>query len=134
LTPTRRVSTIGRWWPALVWTGLIFTASSIPGSKLDDVGFDFPDKLVHGIEYAILGFLVFSAVRSEGSSGAARAFVVALSWAWLTGIADENYQRLIPLRDPSLADWWADVVGAVVGAAIAWRIGFRGPWARRRER
>ena len=27
----------------------------------------------------------------------------------LVGAVDENYQRLIPLRDPSLADWIADL-------------------------
>ena len=134
MTPTRPVSTIVRWWPALAWTGLIFAASSIPGSRFEDVGFDIPDKLVHGIEYAVLGFLVFVAARGQGSSAGARAFTIAVGWALLTGIADENYQRMIPLRDSSVADWVADVIGAVVGAAIAWRTGFEGPWVRRRGR
>lgn len=134
MTPARRVSTIVRWWPALAWTGLIFAASSIPGSRFEDVGFEIPDKLVHGLEYAVLGFLVFVAARGQGPSAGVRAFALAVSWGLLTGIADESYQRLIPLRDPSVADWVADVLGAAVGAAIAWRTGFEGPLVRRRDR
>lgn len=134
MTPAGRVSTIDRWWPALVWTGLIFVASSIPGSKLDDVGFEIPDKLVHGIEYAVLGFLVFVAARGQGPTAGVRAFALALAWGLVAGTADENYQRLTPLRDPSVADWLADVIGTAVGAAVAWRTGFQGPWVRRRNR
>jgi VanZ family protein len=123
-----------RWWPVLVWTGLIFAASSIPGSKFGDVGFEFSDKIVHGVEYGVLGFLVFLAARPEISPAGLSAFAVALVWVMLTGLVDENYQRLIPLRDSSLADWWADVLGGAIGAAVAWRTGYKGPWTRRRDR
>jgi VanZ family protein len=134
LTPTGRVSTIGRWWPALLWTVLIFAASSVPGSRLEDVGLSIPDKLVHGIEYAILGFLVFAAFRSSGTRVRSRAFVLALLSSAAIGAVDETYQRLISLRDPSLADWCADLIGAAVGAGLAWRTGFEGRRARRSKR
>jgi VanZ family protein len=134
LTPDRRVSNIHRWWPALAWTGLVFAASSIPGSTLEDTGLEIPDKLIHGIEYSVLGFLVFGAARAEGHAAAGRAFFVAVAWAMATAALDENYQRLTPMRDPSFGDWLADAIGAAVGAAIAWRSRFEGRWARRRQR
>jgi VanZ family protein len=131
LTPDNHVSTIGRWWPALLWTGLIFAASSVPGSRLDDVGLEIPDKLVHGIEYAVLGFLVFGGARGPGQRSRARSFLLALLAAAVIGIADENYQRLIPYRDTSLADWGADVLGAACGAGLAWATRFEGLRVRR---
>ena len=130
MTPTRRVSTIGRWWPALVWTALIFTASSIPGSRLDEVGLRIPDKLVHGLEYAVLGALLMRPLRAGPSR---YAFVVAVVLGALVGAVDENYQRLIPMRDSSIADWMADLVGSAAGAAVAWWSVRYGRPGRRRD-
>jgi len=133
LTPQVAVSTIGRWWSVLVWIGLIFAASSVPGSTLDDVGIEIPDKIVHGFEYAVLGLLAFGARRQSRPREGRRAFLVAVAIGAAVGIVDENYQRLIPLRDASVADALADLVGAVIGSAIAWHFGFRGLPPRRRD-
>jgi len=129
LTPPGHVSTIGRWWPVLVWTAVIFAASSVPGSRLDDVGLEIPDKLVHGVEYAVLGFLAFR----SGPGSRARAFVLAVLIGIGVGILDENYQRIIPLRDSSAADWLADGLGTAVGAGVAASNRFAGPRGRRRN-
>jgi VanZ family protein len=134
LTPTGPVSTIGRWWPALAWTALIFGASSIPGSRLEDVGFRIPDKLVHGLEYAVLGALLCGILRAGARRPEWRAFLIAVALGALVGALDENYQRLIPLRDSSFADWIADLVGCAAGAALAWRTGFSGLRRPRRDR
>ena len=60
--------------------------------------------------------------------------LVAAALGALVGAVDENYQRLIPLRDPSFADWIADLVGTTSGAALAWWSGFSGLAGRRRHR
>lgn len=114
----RAVSTIQRWWPPLVWAGLILGMSSVPGSQLDDVGLPVPDKLVHAIEYAVFGALVVRA-REGGGAASRRAALVAVLAGTLLGALDENYQRLVPQRDPSWADWVADVGGSGLGALLA---------------
>jgi VanZ family protein len=119
LTPNQRVSTIGRWWPVLAWTAVIFGASSVPGSNFEDVGFDFPDKAAHAIEYAVLGFIAYRRARVKGGASAGRAFGVALLIGIGVGFLDENYQRMIPLRETSAYDWLADGLGTAAGAGLA---------------
>ena len=113
-----RVSTIQRWWPALAWAGLILGMSSVPGSRLDDVGLQVPDKLVHAVEYAVLGVLALRAATDRGPVSR-RAFWLAIAFAALIGVLDENYQRLVPQRESSAADWVADLVGTFAGVSLA---------------
>ena len=125
MTASRPVSTIERWWPVFLWSGVIFTMSSIPGSRLDDVGFSVPDKLVHALEYALLGFLMLRASTRGGIDLDRRAVAVVLLIGICVGALDENYQRLVPQRDSSAKDWVADVVGVAFGvlfaAGLVWR-------------
>lgn len=114
----RPVSTIQRWWPVLAWAGLILGMSSVPGSQLDGVGLPVPDKLVHAIEYAVFGALVARARTGRGGAPRGPILVAALSGA-LLGALDETWQRFVPQRDPSWADWVADVVGSGLGALLA---------------
>lgn len=132
MTPSRRVSTIERWWPVFLWSGIIFTMSSVPGSRLDDVGLSVPDKLVHMTEFAILGFLSLRARAGGGLTLDRRAVVVALLIGICVGALDENYQRLIPQRDSSAKDWVADVVGTALGVLFAAGLFLRQRGARRR--
>jgi len=88
---------------ALAWAALIFAASSQPGSS---VGLPPPwDKLAHLITYAVLAGLL----RAGGLAPAP-----ALATAALYGLSDEWHQSFVPGRDASLADWAADVSGAVL--------------------
>ena len=119
MTPNQRVSTIGRWWPVLAWTAIIFAASSVPGSNFENVRFDVPDKAVHALEYAVLGFLAFRRARVKGGTSAGKALGVALLIGIGVGFLDENYQRMIPLRETSAYDWLADGLGTVAGAGLA---------------
>ena len=106
--------------------------SSVPGSRLDDVGLNVPDKLVHATEFAILGFLALRARAGGGITLDRRAVVVALMIGICVGALDENYQRLIPQRDSSAKDWVADVVGTALGVLIAAGLFLRQRRARRR--
>lgn len=130
MTAHPRLSTIQRWWPALGWAALILGMSSVPGSRLDEVGLQLPDKLVHTVEYAVLGALMFRAA-ARGHS-ARRALLVAVLFTASVGAIDENYQRLIPQRETSAKDWVADVAGAVIGASLA--AGVRGRVRRGQRR
>ena len=102
-----------RWFPALVWMGVIFRLSAIPGSRLPG-GYS---QLGHFVSYAILGALLawpLSRMRSRGE-----AVAVAVLLASLYGITDEFHQAFVPMRTPDIADWGVDTLGALAGA-IAW--------------
>lgn len=121
MTPSRRLSTIGRWSPVLLWYALVLAASSVSGRRLDDVGIDVPDKLVHFVEYGVLGFLVVRQRFLVPTRPAARAVLGAAAVVAVFGAIDEIYQGFVPFRTPSIADWIADVLGAAAGGWIATR-------------
>lgn len=121
MTPTRRLSTILRWSPVLLWYGVILTMSSISGRRLDDVGIEVPDKLVHAGEYAVLAFLVVRQRFLVPSRPTVRAVLGAVAVVAVLGAVDEIYQGFVPQRTPSVADWVADVTGAALGAWVATR-------------
>ena len=122
MTGSGAVSTIQRWSPVLVWCLAILALSSIPGSTIARVGVRVPDKLVHGIEYAILGYLALRQQLGEPSISRRRAIVTAVLLGIAVGALDESYQRLVPQRTPSWGDWLADTVGVSIGVWVAyWR-------------
>jgi len=102
----------------MLWMGVILAVSSIPGQTLDGVGFTVKDSLAHFVEYAVLGFLAFRLLRAENRGVLAALCGAALLGA-LMGALDENYQRLIPGRMTSWADYLADLGGALFGAGVA---------------
>lgn len=121
MTPSRRLSTIGRWSPVLLWYVLILSVSSISGERLNDVAIDVPDKLVHAVEYGVLGFLVVRQRFLVSARPVLRAVLGAVAVVAVLGAIDEIYQSFIPLRTTSVGDWVADVLGAAAGAWIATR-------------
>lgn len=76
----------------------------------------FADKLVHTVEYGILGALTTWAAPGALSGGQRIASAIGTGLA--VGAADEVYQRSVPGRQSSLADLAADVVGATLGAFL----------------
>lgn len=80
------------------------------------------DKIGHAAAYAALGFLYAVAWHRHGSSHAAVA-ERSLALALLFGALMEFVQSHVG-RDPSMADWIADGIGAVVGIGLwkTWRI------------
>jgi VanZ family protein len=94
------------------WAGVIFAASSIPGS-------DVPGRfgsLAHFAEYAIFGALLRLALSTgtqpdEPSLG-------ALSIASAYGVTDEVHQAFVPMRTPDPVDWIIDSVGAMAGIGL----------------
>lgn len=111
---------ISRWLPLAAWVVLIFGLSSIPGFSTEDV--DLPrwfDKVVHGIEYAILAVLIY---RGFGYGQIRpRWTTVLIAVATGAGLAalDELYQSTVPGRDPSAFDFAADAVGVLAGTLVS---------------
>jgi VanZ family protein len=115
------------WVPVALYAGVIFFLSDqshpeehLPSFLLKDVS----DKVLHAVEYAVLGALCYRAFR-WGLNGqvAARALIIAIVAASLYGVTDEVHQLFVPFRESSWLDWLADTIGAVIGA-LGWRFFF----------
>lgn len=98
------------WFLAIAWMAGTWWLSSQPGSSVQIAS---PwDKLAHGGTYIVLGGLSGAATRS-----ARRGFLIAA----LYGALDEAHQVFSPGRTSSFEDWFADIVGALIGGLIGAR-------------
>jgi VanZ family protein len=98
------------WLPVAVWAAVIFTLSSIPSL---DSGLGTWDtvlrKLAHLAEYAVLGALLYRALRREPA---------AIALGSLYAVTDEVHQTFVSGRQGSPLDWLIDTVGVVAGALL----------------
>lgn len=116
---------LSAWLPVLVLEmGIIFLSSRpqppVPSS------IPHLDKVLHFMEYAALGALLFRAFHLSGAR-TREAVASVLALAALLGLGDEKLQSHVPGRDSSITDWFADVAGATAGVwfgIIAVRRGF----------
>ena len=110
---------MGAWLPVVAYMALIFYFSSLshPEENLPKFFFEtLGDKLLHAIEYAVLGGLCYRAFRRAGGPLAAEyAVLLAIMATSLYGATDEVHQVYVPLRTAAWSDWLADTVGAVIG-------------------
>jgi len=115
------------WWPVIIWSGIIFTFSSIPYLKVPKVGLGYEDKICHFIEFFIWGaFFVWCA----GKSGSARTvippstnpLIEKMFLMLLVGIIfafiDEFHQKWIPGRGFDRYDLFADIMGLTCSLAM----------------
>ena len=122
------------WMPLALYAGTIFFLSAQPHPEEHLPSFLFKevsDKVLHTLEYAVLGALCYRAFRwGLNDLVAARALVIAIITASLYGVTDEVHQLFVPFRESSWLDWLADTIGAVIGA-LSWRFFFgAGPHPR----
>ena len=110
MTATR----LSPWIPVVLWAGVIFTLSSVPDLGTGLGTWDLVlRKLAHTAEYALLGALLYRAVRRP-----ATAFVLASAFA----VTDEFHQTFVAGRHGSPVDWLIDTAGAAIGVALAVRL------------
>lgn len=102
-----------------LWVGLyaalIIGLSSVPGNIFPDLQILSYDKLIHLVEYAILGYLLSWTVASRVAARS-QIMLITLLLAGTFGALDETYQLLIPGRDFSYGDWVADLLGILAGS------------------
>jgi len=114
------------WLPAVLWAGVIFTLSSIPGGRLPTIDLPQSDKVVHALFYGVLAGLTFRALgRSHGAGTPRFHFLLAILIATAYGISDEIHQLWTPQRSADWRDVVADAGGAIVGAAAMFRFSRR---------
>lgn len=99
-------------WCAASWW---LSSRSDPGETLG-VSIHLPDWLVHGIEYAVGGFLAHRAFpRWLGIPQALLAIAFCVAW----GALDEWHQSWVPGRDPAVSDLIADALGGTLGTLVS---------------
>ena len=112
------------WGPVCGYAGLIFylSAQSHPEEHVPFVT-HFSDKVLHAIEYAVLGALCYRALCGSGQTvWRQQAIPAAILLASLYGLSDEVHQAFVPFRDANWLDWVADTVGAAIGVTVMHRV------------
>ena len=102
------------WLPVVLWAALIFTFSSIPSLGTGLGTWDLVlRKLGHAVEFAVLGALLYRALRRE-------PLAILLGSAY--AVTDEIHQAFVSGRQGSPVDWLIDTVGVVAGVLICSRL------------
>jgi VanZ family protein len=90
------------WFPVIAYITLIFYLSSLshPEERLPNFLFEqLGDKLLHGIEYAVLALLCYRAFRwAAGPQAGEYAVMLAIVATSSYGLTDELHQAYVPLR------------------------------------
>lgn len=109
------LSRLDRWLPPLVLMAIIFALSAQPDlssglGTIDLIG----RKIVHALEYALLCFLLWRALRP--TLPRVRAVLVAFAIAVAYACTDELHQTFVDGRHGSPVDVGIDTVGAAAAA------------------
>jgi VanZ family protein len=131
--PRKRLSLFVRYWlPVILYVGMIFGASSVPGRDIPTL-FPGSDKLEHMTEYSLFGLLLGRAFRF--TVGGERGKFWSLSTVLLGGFVggmDELYQRFTPGRTSDIRDWIMDVAAVTLAVLFTQYVRIH-PIGRRRS-
>ena len=107
------------WLPVYAYAGLIFYFSSLPTIP-PQITQIIPETLIlHVIEYAILGILLFRAlINSKNTVLKNNVILLTIITATFYGLTNEIYQHFVPSRVFSLLDVFADSIGSSLGIII----------------
>ena len=97
---------------------LIISMSSIPGNSIPRFIFLSWDKLLHLVEYSILGYLAVNSLRAITKDQIIVIIISCLGFACF----DELWQSLIPGRFSSGLDIIADGIGITMGSIFGSRL------------
>lgn len=145
------------WMPVILYAGLIFTVSSFPLPP-PKVEIPFIDKFIHLVEYGILGFLFYRALKvskfpplpkadsplakkappeadqpraGDQPLAEAKVFILAIIFSIFYALSDELHQSFVPGRNCDLWDLAADSLGVVL---VALYLRYRERLARRTDK
>ena len=119
--PSSRIGLFLKYWgPVFLYCGIIFylSSQSHPGRHFPSFLFGLSDKLVHAVEYGILGILLFRAFHYNTRTIASISLAIICALAF--GLSDEFHQWFVPHRQADLWDVLADTLGATsfIGAWV----------------
>lgn len=94
-------------------------------------------KCAHLTEYAILGLLLWRAVRKPVRNDPRpwnwREPAIAVLIVFLYASTDEFHQRFVPNRTPLVSDVFIDTSGALIGMLALWTVGSTLKWWSKTE-
>ena len=109
------------WVPVVLYAGFIVYLSSqpFPSEQMPKLFEVVNDKLLHALEYGVLGILCYRAFHfASGSKLRPFASILAILVAMMFGVTDEFHQYFIPSREADGWDWIADTIGAIISIKI----------------
>lgn len=117
--PSKKISRMIKFWlPVLVWMGVIFFASSLPGSQIPPF-FPFQDIVFHLAIYLILGLFFARALKNTCLNiASARIIFFTTLFAFVYGSLDEFHQAFLPYRSVSGLDVFVDSMGSFIGSLV----------------
>ena len=102
------------WLPVIFYAVLIWLLSSQSRVTLpENLQFRFWDKCAHLLEYSVLGFLIYRAVKNY--SPYFRFRIYSMLVAALYGGTDELHQSYVPGRQCDIFDLLFDSIGSGLG-------------------
>lgn len=108
------------WLPLLVWMGIIFYFSSLPGSPA--VGHSwrifFERKTAHVVEYFILAWLVIRWLKHYSGHDPAFVWSWSLLFPFIYAISDEIHQSFVSGREARMRDVFFDLSGILIALAL----------------
>lgn len=97
--------------------------SSLPLDRIPQGGIFTFDKLLHIVEYTVYTFSIAVALRTFESEKIEKyMLLIACLIAILYGASDEFHQIFVNGRSASILDWFADIIGALIGTFLYTRI------------
>jgi VanZ family protein len=107
------------WIPLVIWSGVIFTLSSLPHLKVPSFGLGFEDKICHFAEFFIWGMIFSKSYKLNNASGKElTGFAIALIIGIIFATIDEGHQHWVPGRQFDFKDLAADWGGLVASLMI----------------
>lgn len=123
LTPMNFSSIFLRGLSLLVWAGVIFFFSSLPGNGHSDTSllYYMERKGAHIIEYAVLMFLaVRFVVVILPREIFKKVLLLAAAFSIMYGATDELHQSFVPYRGAMISDVLVDSLGVLFMGAFIW--------------
>jgi VanZ family protein len=103
--------------PAVAYASLIFFLSSLSRFPEELPSFFGFDKIIHFIEYFMLGALLYRWFANvEGFPGKRRALIATIFVGIIYAFTDEWHQSFVPGRDSSLFDVLFDSLGVAAAS------------------
>ena len=103
------------WFPAILYSGIIFCVSSVPNVKTPFTGIHL-DAILHILIYIPFGFLIARAIYNTQVSISGGTLVgMVLLISFLYGSSDEIHQSFVLGRNAEIFDLIADTIGGITG-------------------
>lgn len=105
------------WIPLILVSILILVLTSIPKVPTPQKKIHFLDKIAHFVIYFLWGFTLTLVWKSRAKHSK-KIIISTILLVLLFPAFDELHQYLIPARNPSFLDYFADFTGAASGFLI----------------